>query len=361
LTDVPLSGWIGFEAAPISTSEDYTVMVMLVDDQPMIGEAVRRALAECVDINFHYCRAPEQALALAEQIKPTVILQDLVMPGVDGLSLVSAYRANPTTRDVPIIVLSSKEEALVKSQAFAAGANDYIVKLPDSIELIARIRHHSTSFTYQRQRDDAYRALRESQKQLVALNLELQRLSRVDGLTGLSNRRCLDEFLESEWLRAARDRSVLSVLMIDVDDFKKFNDAYGHLAGDEALKKVSSVLRLKLKRPADLAARYGGEEFSAILPQTPMSGARALGEEICSAVEQLAIEHGGASSGGACLTVSVGVAAMIPERTTTFSRLLEAADRALYAAKQSGKNRVATMPGEGDAPEACPTTEPRSA
>lgn len=345
MTDLPLREGMGFGPTTAMPSDEYSVMVMLVDDQPMIGEAIRRGLAECADINFHYCRAAEQALAVAEQIKPTVILQDLVMPGIDGLALVTAYRANPSTRDVPIIVLSSKEEASVKSQSFAAGANDYLVKLPDNIELVARIRHHSRSFTNQRQRDAAYRALRESQQKLVELNLELQRLNRVDGLTGLSNRRCLDELLASEWRRGTRERSPLAVLMIDIDDFKKYNDTYGHVAGDEALKKVAEALRLLLKRPADVAARYGGEEFTALLPATPISGAQVLGEQLRAAVERLNIEHA-ASSAGPRLSVSVGAAAMIPERQVTASHLVETADRALYEAKRAGKNRVTTLEPE---------------
>lgn len=332
----------GFASAPDIPADDYSAMVMLVDDQPILGEAIRRALAGCDDINFHYCRAADQALSLAERIKPTVILQDLVMPGIDGLSLVAAYRANPITRDVPIIVLSSKEEAVVKSQAFAAGANDYLVKLPDNIELVARIRYHSRSLTNLRQRDAAYRALRESQQKLLELNLELQRLNRVDGLTGLSNRRCLDEFLSAEWRRAVREQTALSVLMIDIDDFKKFNDTYGHLAGDEALRKVSEVIRLVLKRPADLAARYGGEEFSAILPATPQAGAQTVGEQLRAAVAQLGVEHS-ASSVGHYLTISVGAATTVPQRDGSLSSLLEAADRALYEAKRSGKNRVVTV------------------
>ena len=148
-------------------------MVLLVDDQAMVGEAIRRALANQPNIDFHYCANPAEALKVATQIKPTVILQDLVMPGVDGLTLVRQYRAHPPTQDVPIIVLSTKDEPAVKSEAFAAGANDYLVKLPDKIELIARIRHHSKAYLNQVQRDAAYRALRESQQQLVDSNTAL--------------------------------------------------------------------------------------------------------------------------------------------------------------------------------------------
>src|SRR2546426_2443315 len=152
---------------------DYHVMVLLVDDQAMVCEAVRRALANQSDIDFHYCADAREAIAIANQIKPTVILQDLVMPGVDGLTLVSQFRANATTRDTPIIVLSTNENPQVKGQAFALGANDYLVKLPDKVELMARIRYHSRAVVNLVQRDAAYRALRESQQQLIESNAAL--------------------------------------------------------------------------------------------------------------------------------------------------------------------------------------------
>src|SRR6478609_5110472 len=151
----------------------YHAMVLLVDDQAMVCEAVRRALANETDIDFHYCADAREAMNVATQIKPTVILQDLVMPGIDGLTLVSQFRANPATRDTPIIVLSTNENPQVKGQAFALGANDYLVKLPDKIELIARIRYHSKAFMGILQRDAAYRALRESQQQLIESNAAL--------------------------------------------------------------------------------------------------------------------------------------------------------------------------------------------
>ena len=157
-------------AAP---SPEYHVMVLLVDDQAMVCEAVRRALANEADIDFHYCADAREALSVATHIKPTVILQDLVMPGMDGLTLVSQYRANPVTRDTPIIVLSTNENPQVKHQAFATGANDYLVKLPDRIELIARLRYHSRAYLNQVQRDAAYQALRQSQQQLIENNAEL--------------------------------------------------------------------------------------------------------------------------------------------------------------------------------------------
>src|SRR5438067_5557604 len=152
---------------------EYHVMVLLVDDQAMVCEAVRRALANQADIDFHYCADAREAITVANQIKPTVILQDLVMPGIDGLTLVSQLRANPSTKDTPIIVLSTNENPQVKGQAFAMGANDYLVKLPDKIELVARIRYHSKAYLNLVQRDAAYRALRESQQQLIESNSAL--------------------------------------------------------------------------------------------------------------------------------------------------------------------------------------------
>jgi signal transduction histidine kinase/HPt (histidine-containing phosphotransfer) domain-containing protein len=148
-------------------------MVLLIDDQAMVCEAVRRALANQSDIDFHYCADARDALSLANQIKPTVILQDLVMPSLDGLTLVNQFRNNPGTRDTPIIVLSTNENPQVKGQAFALGANDYLVKLPDKIELVARIRYHSKAYLNLLQRDAAYRALRESQQQLIESNAAL--------------------------------------------------------------------------------------------------------------------------------------------------------------------------------------------
>ncbi len=140
------------------------VTVLLVDDQAIVGEAVRRMLAPEKDIVYHFCSDPTRAVETANTLQPTVILQDLVMPDVDGLTLVKFFRANPPTRQVPMIVLSSKEEPVIKAQAFGLGANDYLVKLPDPVELIARVRYHSKSYVAQLERDEAYRKLAESER-----------------------------------------------------------------------------------------------------------------------------------------------------------------------------------------------------
>lgn len=147
---------------------EHAITVLLVDDQAMIGEAVRRMLSAEKDISFHFCNDPAKALETAERVQPTVILQDLVMPEIDGLTLVRQFRAQEKTKDIPMIVLSTKEEPVIKAEAFSLGANDYLVKLPDKIELIARIRYHSRAYINLLQRNEAYQALFKSQQRLAA-------------------------------------------------------------------------------------------------------------------------------------------------------------------------------------------------
>jgi two-component system chemotaxis family response regulator WspR len=320
-------------------TDENAAMVLLVDDQAMIGEAVRRGLSNEENIDFHFCADPHQAIAQAIRIKPTVILQDLVMPGLDGLSLVREYRNHPATKDIPIIVLSTKEDPLIKSAAFAAGANDYLVKLPDNIELVARIRYHSRSYMTLLQRDAAYRALRVSQQQLLDTNLVLQRLMNSDGLTGLSNRRHFDEYLALEWRRSLRDQSQLSLLMIDVDYFKSYNDSFGHLDGDEALCKVATAIRDASARPLDLPARYGGEEFALVLPNTSPGGARLVAEKLRQSVAALKIPHISPVAGSS-LTISIGLSTMTPQPGGDCRQLILAADKGLYLAKNNGRNQV---------------------
>ena len=320
-------------------TDENAAMVLLVDDQAMIGEAVRRGLSNEDNIDFHFCADPHQAVAHAVRIKPTVILQDLVMPGLDGLSLVREYRSHPATKDIPIIVLSTKEDPLIKSAAFAAGAYDYLVKLPDNIELVARIRYHSRSYMTLLQRDAAYRALRVSQQQLLDTNLVLQRLMNSDGLTGLSNRRHFDEYIELEWRRSLREQSQMSLLMIDVDYFKTFNDTFGHLEGDEALRKVATAIRDASARPSDLPARYGGEEFALVLPNTSPGGARLVAEKLRMTVQALKIPHISPTEGSS-LTISIGLSTITPTAGSHCRELISAADKGLYLAKNNGRNQV---------------------
>jgi len=315
------------------------VRVLLVDDQLIIVEAVRRMLAGHADIAFHYVTDAGAAHAAALALRPTVILQDLVMPGADGFQLIAGYRADEGLADVPVVVLSTKEEARLKAHGFAVGSNDYLVKLPDQLELVARIRHHSRGYIGLRQRDAALRSLRASQDELARANLELQKLAALDGLTGIANRRRFDEAIAVEWQRARRQQGQLALLLCDVDRFKNYNDSLGHPAGDLCLKKAAAALTGQLKRPADLAARYGGEEFAILLPDTGLAGALKLAEDCRRHLEQLALPH--PDGVGSVVTMSVGVASASPAEGGSIEALVAAADAALYDAKRGGRNRVA--------------------
>jgi len=312
-------------------------VVLLVDDQPIIAEGIRRMLADESDIVFHYCENPDEAIKMASDIQATVILQDLVMPDIDGMTLVRFFRANMETRNIPIIVLSSKDDAQIKSDAFNNGASDYLVKLPDCIELLARIRAHSRGYSVQLERDAAFLALREAQKQLEDSNRKLQALSSLDGLTGISNRRHFDEEFDKEWRRTLRSKSTLSIIMIDIDYFKPYNDNYGHQIGDDCLKLVAKTLQETIVRPADTIARYGGEEFIAILPDTNIEGALIVAEHLRSAIEALEIPHEYSES-SQYVNISLGVADSTA--ATDEESLLRHADKCLYEAKENGRNCV---------------------
>ena len=319
--------------------EHYQITVLLIDDQVMISEAVRRALSSEKDIEFHYCQDPTKAIKLAAEINATVILQDLVMPEVDGLMMVRYFRVNKATAKIPIIVLSTKEEASIKSEAFTLGANDYMVKLPDKIEMIARIRYHSKAYITQLERDEAFRALEESREKLAEANLALQKLSSLDGLTGIANRRSFDETLQKEWNRSIRGEKSIGLIMLDIDFFKLYNDHYGHQGGDDCLKRVAKGLESAIHRETDLLARYGGEEFSTVLPDTDLNGAIKVAEEMRLTIKDLRIEHA-KSKVTDIVSISIGVSAVIPLQGMNQEVLIAAADQALYKAKEEGRDMV---------------------
>jgi len=178
--------------------------------------------------------------------------------------------------------------------------------------------------------------------ELVVVNAKLELLALNDGLTGLNNRRGFDERLDAEWNRAMRDGAALSLIIIDVDLFKKYNDSFGHQAGDTCLVKIAQAIQLGFRRPGDFPARYGGEEFVVLLPETDLQGAWARAEAIRRKVESLEIAHP-ANPNGAFVTISLGVASAIPRANghRGVAKLIEAADKALYDAKEAGRNRVA--------------------
>lgn len=320
-------------------ADGQTPFILMIDDQPIMGEAVRRLLADMPDLDFHYVADPLDAVATVRQIKPAVVLLDLVMPAKDGLTVLREIRADASIANTPVVMLSTTDDAATKASAFDGGADDYLVKLPDKVELRARARYHARNSTVQRERDAAMQALRESQRRLQELNLQLLQLSQVDGLTGLSNRRYFDESMQSEVRRAARSGQPMSLLMVDIDHFKAFNDSYGHQDGDTCLKAVAQSLRSSAQRVGDVTARYGGEEFAVILPVTDAEAAAKLADAACQTVYALNHPHLGSPMGR--VTISVGHATWLPsERSLEPEQLIELADKALYRAKKGGRNQA---------------------
>ncbi|MDX8407111.1 MAG: diguanylate cyclase [Mariprofundaceae bacterium] len=324
---------------PSTLTHEIPANVLLVDEQKLVHIGMQKLLADAGDIELHSCYEGTQAIAMAEHLGPTVILQDINMPDVNGLDLLHEYQRSPAIANIPVLMLSGTESVETKAEAFARGASDYLVKMPHKIELIARIRSHSRAYTDHLEREAALKALEQERRKLAEAYRELELLSSLDGLTNIANRRFFDETFSKEWQRAMRATEPLSLIMVDVDFFKPYNDTYGHQAGDECLKLVAKALKDVLHRPTDLVARYGGEEFVVLLPGTHAAGAAGIGEQLRCAVHDLGLPHEG-STVDDVVTISLGVATAVPMLKHQPEALLKVADEALYSAKNKGRNRV---------------------
>ena len=301
--------------APIS-APGKPARILVVDDQPLNIVAIHQLFEG--EHEMFMATGGEQALAFCRATPPDLVLLDVVMPEPGGLAVCRALAADPATRDIPVIFVTGVDDPDGEAACWDAGGVDFITKPLNFQTVRNRVRVH---LTLKRQAD------------------LLRRLAWLDGLTGIPNRRHFDDRLDAEWRRCARIDAPLSVVAIDIDHFKRFNDTYGHLAGDEALRAVAQAASACLARPGDLVARTGGEEFVCLLPHVDSDGAAAVAELIRQAVASLSIPHTGSDAGR--VTVSLGVASVHPARAGESVDLLQAADRALYRAKAAGRDRVA--------------------
>lgn len=360
---------------PIAPLDPAAVHVLLVDDQPLLGEAVRRLLAEQLPgLRYSYCRRYEDALLTACDAGPTVILQDLIMGEHDGLTLVAAYRQRPELADVPVVVLSASEDAETKARAFQLGANDYVVKLPSALELAARVRYHSQACIYARERAEAFRALLDSQAalraraaeieaqrqqlaaqaaQLAQANRELQESAWSDPLTSLRNRRWFRQQVEPRLLgwrllrdrppRHAGDHCVL--MLLDIDHFKAINDRHGHDGGDDVLVAVGERLR-QCVRGGDEVIRWGGEEFLLALVGSTTRDAEALARRVLQTLAGKPIET---RNGPLRVTASLGWAVypfFEDAVEMSLERVMALADAGAYLSKRGGRNQAhGVLPG----------------
>ncbi|HKW97003.1 MAG TPA: diguanylate cyclase [Bryobacteraceae bacterium] len=307
--------------------------ILIVDDSAparmLIGTLLRGAGYD----RLTFAESAGQALSrLGEEASFDLVLMDLMMPEIDGIAACREIKRDPQFTDLPVIMVTAEESTESLKEAFEAGAMDYVTKPVNKVELVARVK----SALRLKQETDCRKA---REQELLELTEKLRQLSVVDGLTGIANRRNFDEALDRAWRRSQRQSTPLSLVLIDIDHFKSYNDHHGHLAGDECLQRVARVLNQTIKRPFDLVARYGGEEFAVVLPETAQAGAEQVGEEMRAAVESLQIGHG-SSPAAPVVTISCGIASAVAAQGALPGSLIRAADDCLYQAKHAGRNRV---------------------
>ena len=295
--------------------------ILIVDDAAanirVLGESLRSEHEIIVATN-----GPDTLRLASSRPPPDLILLDIMMPEMDGYEVCLQLKASPDTVDIPVIFITAMNGVEDETRGLELGAVDYIRKPFNTAIVQARVRTH---LELKRHRD------------------MLAHLAQLDGLTGIANRRRFDEILDTEWRRATREPSELSLIMIDIDHFKQFNDHYGHLAGDDCIKQVASCMSRTATRAGDFVARYGGEEFACILPGTPSEAVVALAEKLRSNIGALMIPHA-ASSVADHVTVSQGVATLLCTNEGTPSDLVQHADQALYRAKDAGRDQIRGWP-----------------
>jgi two-component system cell cycle response regulator len=295
---------------------------LIIDDSATIRQHVQQVLtARGVFSNCLLASDGIEGFKLLTSSQVDLVLCDLIMPGIDGFKLLAMKQTRPELHEVPVIMLTGKEEIRDKVRALDEGASDYLVKPFDDAELVARVRVHLK--------------LKLLQDELREKNHRLDEMSRTDALTGLANVRQLKEAMRLELMRAERHKSPLAFVMLDVDHFKPLNDTYGHQAGDLGLRAVADILKAGV-RQYDVVARYGGDEFGLLLPQTDEAGALTCAERIRIGVKHLKIE--GIEKPG--LTASIGVGVYPHPGVASVDELIKVADAALYEAKRGGRNRV---------------------
>lgn len=305
--------------------------ILIVDDTPTNLHILLNVL-EQHGYEVRCVRTGAMALIGIQASAPDLIVLDIRMPDMDGYEICQTLKANAQTSEIPIIFLSALEQPFDKVKAFEVGGADYITKPFQVEEVLVRINHQLTIRNLQQQRKQLIAALEQA-------NLELESLAALDDLTQVANRRRFDNYLELEWQRAAREQLPLSLILADIDYFKRYNDSWGHLAGDRCLQIVAQTIRAIPQRPSDLVARYGGEEFTILLPNTDATGAAQIAETIRQSIEQLRFPHA-LLEVDQSITLSLGVASLVPVPNSSSIQLIELADQALYNAKAQGRNIV---------------------
>ncbi|WP_434684576.1 diguanylate cyclase domain-containing protein [Pseudanabaena minima] len=323
--------------------------ILIVDDESRNFDVIEAFLNE-YDYELNYASSGQEALESLEILEEIdLILLDVMMPDMDGIEVCERIKAIPKYRPIPIIMVTALTAKADLAKCLNAGADDFISKPVNDLELRARVQ----SMLRLKQQYDALQVsldrllVLEAEKRelLENRNAELERQTEeahlranTDGLTQVFNRRCFDDRLQKEWRRVMRDQTCLSIILIDIDYFKCYNDFYGHLSGDDCLIRVAQTAAKQIKRPDDLFARYGGEEFVVLLPNTNIDGAILIAESIQQAIRNLNIPHKD-SQVSEIITISMGIAGLIPTSDKSPEHLVALSDKALYGAKEQGRDR----------------------
>ncbi|MCL2189516.1 MAG: diguanylate cyclase [Defluviitaleaceae bacterium] len=290
--------------------------ILIVDDSSLNIIALSNILKDQYQLFVEKDGA--SCVATARKHQPDLILLDIIMPGMSGFDVISELKGNNVTCDIPIIFITGLNNTADEEKGFLLGAADYINKpfSPSVVKL--RVKN---------------------QIQIVNQIRLIHNISITDELTGIGNRRFFYAQLEQEWQRALRHRASLAFMMMDIDRFKPYNDTYGHLQGDKALKVVAETIKNSLSRAIDKCARWGGEEFAVILPDTDLKGAREVAERMRSSVEKLSIPLDDKTN--TCVTISTGIQCIVPTHDEEYNlkNFVSDADMALYHAKELGRNR----------------------
>ncbi len=331
--------------------------ILLVDDEEIIRKTISVDLSE-KGYDVTLAGSGEEAIKRLGESNYDMVITDLKMDGINGVQVLE--KVKKMSPETVVMIFTSHSDLSPAIDALRLGVDDYMLKSTMTEELHFRVEHCLEKLELRRQiekrSDDVQNAifklesevekrrlvekkLVSSQKKLIEKNEELRRLSIRDGLTEVYNHRYFHQHFEREWKRVIRDKKPISLIMVDIDFFKLYNDTYGHLSGDDCLKQVAKTLNNIIHRPADLFARYGGEEFVAVLPGTDEEGSLLLAEEMRKSVETLKIKHT-SSDISAYVTISLGVGTIFPDSKSSSNALIDLADKVLYKVKQTGRNQV---------------------
>ncbi|WDP84159.1 MAG: diguanylate cyclase [Desulfobacter sp.] len=318
--------------------------ILIVDDRPENLLTLEQVL-DSPDLDVIRAESGHEALEKTLDHEFALILLDVQMPVMDGYETATLLRGNKRTKNIPIIFVTAvnKEEAHV-FRGYGSGAVDYLFKplatdvLTSKVKIFIELHNQRQLLEEKTKELDARVAELQALKyELEESNEKLRQLSSLDGLTDLPNRRFFDETLVREWQRGRRRKTPLTLIIADIDHFKAYNDAYGHVIGDDCLKKVAKGLDKSILRDVDTIARYGGEEFAAILPETDQKGGVLIAKRMLTTIDKMNITHEHSETTDH-VTISLGLATVIPNKKTNATHLIQSADQALYLAKASGRN-----------------------